>query len=85
MPELPEVEVTRLGFASAIAGALLVSVRLGKPLRWPLGCDAASLVGQRVHAVRGITHQHTARGHVAICLKVTQRKSCSLAGQRDEV
>jgi formamidopyrimidine-DNA glycosylase len=52
MPELPEVEVTRLGFASAIAGALVVSVRLGKPLRWPLGCDAASLVGQRVHGVR---------------------------------
>ena len=52
MPELPEVEVTRLGFACAIAGARVESVRLGKPLRWPLGCDAASLLGQRVHAVR---------------------------------
>ena len=52
MPELPEVEVTRLGFAPAIAGARIASLRLGKPLRWPMGCDAASLVGQRVHGVR---------------------------------
>lgn len=52
MPELPEVEVTRLGFASAIAGARIVAARLGKPLRWPLACDPASLHGQEVHAVR---------------------------------
>lgn len=52
MPELPEVEVTRLGFASAIAGARIVAARVGKPLRWPLACDPASLCGQQVHAVR---------------------------------
>ncbi|MEN9778894.1 MAG: bifunctional DNA-formamidopyrimidine glycosylase/DNA-(apurinic or apyrimidinic site) lyase, partial [Pseudomonadota bacterium] len=34
MPELPEVEVTRLSFADRIAGARIDAVRLGKPLRW---------------------------------------------------
>ncbi|MBV8503627.1 MAG: bifunctional DNA-formamidopyrimidine glycosylase/DNA-(apurinic or apyrimidinic site) lyase [Paucibacter sp.] len=48
MPELPEVEVTRLSFASAIAGAAVCAVRLGKPLRWPLGLDEKRLVGARV-------------------------------------
>jgi formamidopyrimidine-DNA glycosylase len=52
MPELPEVEVTRLSFADRIAGAAIESVRLGKPLRWPLGCNPESLVGQQVLAVR---------------------------------
>jgi formamidopyrimidine-DNA glycosylase len=51
MPELPEVEVTRLSFADRIAGARIEAVRLGKPLRWPLGCDPESLVSQRVGAV----------------------------------
>ena len=35
MPELPEVEVTRLSFAQAIAGATVAAVRMGKPLRTP--------------------------------------------------
>ena len=48
MPELPEVEVTRLSFAERIRGASVVAVRLGKPLRWPLGCHPADLVGARV-------------------------------------
>ena len=52
MPELPEVEVTRRGFASHIAGATIVDVRLGKPLRWPLGCDPSNLTGQRVERIR---------------------------------
>jgi formamidopyrimidine-DNA glycosylase len=52
MPELPEVEVTRLSFAARIAGARIVSVRLGKPLRWPLGIDPAALAGRRVQGVR---------------------------------
>jgi formamidopyrimidine-DNA glycosylase len=38
MPELPEVEVTRLSFADRIVGGRVVSVVVGKPLRWPLGC-----------------------------------------------
>lgn len=51
MPELPEVEVTRRSFAQAIEGAQILHVRLGKALRWPLGCASQDLVGQRVHAV----------------------------------
>ena len=52
MPELPEVEVTRQSFAAAIAGARILGVRVGKPLRWPLGCEAQSLVGRQVVGVR---------------------------------
>ena len=48
MPELPEVEVTRLSFGPRIRGASVTGVRLGKPLRWPLGCDHETLLGQRV-------------------------------------
>ena len=52
MPELPEVEVTRLSFASRIASAQIYSVQMGKPLRWPLGCAPDKLQGQRVVGVR---------------------------------
>ena len=52
MPELPEVEVTRLSFADRIAGAEVLSATLGKPLRWPLQCDPDDLVGQQVLQVR---------------------------------
>ena len=52
MPELPEVEVTRLSFADRIANARIQGVRVGKPLRWPLGLAPQSLVGRRVLSVR---------------------------------
>lgn len=52
MPELPEVEVTRLSFADRIAGAKIMAIHMGKPLRWPLGCDSALLVGHTVLQVR---------------------------------
>lgn len=52
MPELPEVEVTRLSLADRIAGAKIQSVRMGKPLRWPLGLQAERLVGRTVRSVR---------------------------------
>ncbi|HEY0822763.1 MAG TPA: bifunctional DNA-formamidopyrimidine glycosylase/DNA-(apurinic or apyrimidinic site) lyase [Ramlibacter sp.] len=52
MPELPEVEVTRQSFADRIAGARIEKVRVGKALRWPLGCEPASLVGRKVTSVR---------------------------------
>ena len=52
MPELPEVEVTRLSFADRIAGSRIEAVRLGKPLRWPLGVEPATLVGRSVRGVR---------------------------------
>jgi len=51
MPELPEVEVTRQSFASRIHGAHVLSVRVGKPLRWPLGCDPGRIEGARVGEV----------------------------------
>lgn len=52
MPELPEVEVTRRSFEGRIAGAHIRSVAMGKPLRWPLGRDPASLAGRQVLGVR---------------------------------
>ncbi|MDH5858764.1 bifunctional DNA-formamidopyrimidine glycosylase/DNA-(apurinic or apyrimidinic site) lyase [Lampropedia aestuarii] len=52
MPELPEVEVTRLGIAPAITGLRLQRVRLGKPLRWPLGCAPELLHGRVITGVR---------------------------------
>lgn len=48
MPELPEVEVTRLSLSDRLIGASVVGVRVGKPLRWPLGCETSALVGARV-------------------------------------
>ena len=51
MPELPEVEVTRLSFADRIEGATVTGVRLGKPLRWPLGIAPEALVARTVGAV----------------------------------
>ena len=52
MPELPEVEVTRQSFANRIAGAVIRELRLGKPLRWPLGVAPQNLCGQHVLRVR---------------------------------
>jgi formamidopyrimidine-DNA glycosylase len=48
MPELPEVEVTRRSIAPRLRGARVVSVRRGKPLRWPLGCPGEQLIGCRL-------------------------------------
>lgn len=52
MPELPEVEVTRLGFADRIAGAVIQGVRVGKALRWALAIEPQALVGRTVLRVR---------------------------------
>ncbi len=52
MPELPEVEVTRRSIAGVLAGALTRGASLGKPLRWPLGCETAGLVGRRIGDVQ---------------------------------
>ena len=51
MPELPEVEVTRRSFAERIRGATVTGVRVGKPLRWPIGVEPAVLVGRTVRRV----------------------------------
>jgi formamidopyrimidine-DNA glycosylase len=51
MPEMPEVEVTRRSFAQRIRGAPITAVRLGKPLRWPIGIEPSQLIGQTVGEV----------------------------------
>ena len=51
MPELPEVEVTRQSFCERIHGARVTAVRIGKPLRWPLGVVPDSLVERTVGEV----------------------------------
>jgi len=43
MPELPEVEVTRIGLADRLRGARVQAVHVGSPLRWPLGVAARTL------------------------------------------
>jgi formamidopyrimidine-DNA glycosylase len=48
MPELPEVEVTRASLSDRLLGAVVVSARLGKPLRWPLGIAPEALIGRQV-------------------------------------
>jgi formamidopyrimidine-DNA glycosylase len=52
MPELPEVEVTRLSVVDRISGASVHQLRLGQPLRWPLGCAPEALHGATVAGVR---------------------------------
>ncbi len=53
MPELPEVEVTRLSFASRIEGARVLDVHVGKPLRWPFGIGLAGGAQEAVDALTG--------------------------------
>ena len=45
MPELPEVEVTRRSVAGGLLDTRVLDVRMGLPLRWPLGHDPRALVG----------------------------------------
>ncbi|MEY2994214.1 MAG: putative formamidopyrimidine-DNA glycosylase [Pseudomonadota bacterium] len=52
MPELPEVEVTRIGMERAVVGQHIRSAAQGKPLRWPLGADVGVLTGQRILGLR---------------------------------
>lgn len=52
MPELPEVEVTRLSLAERIEGARVSDIALGKPLRWPLGVEPQRLLGTRLGPVQ---------------------------------
>lgn len=52
MPELPEVEIARLGLVAAVQGQCIRDLRLGKPLRWPLGLEPAQLRGRRIVQLR---------------------------------
>ncbi|MDE2397862.1 MAG: bifunctional DNA-formamidopyrimidine glycosylase/DNA-(apurinic or apyrimidinic site) lyase [Burkholderiales bacterium] len=51
MPELPEVEVTRRGIDRPLRDATVLGVRLGKPLRWPLGVKPEALLGTMIGPV----------------------------------
>lgn len=61
MPELPEVEVTRLSFAGRIAGAQVQDVHVGKPLRWPFGVGLVGAAQEAVDALVGATVQGVRR------------------------
>jgi formamidopyrimidine-DNA glycosylase len=53
MPELPEVEVTKLGIAPHLIGRVLTAVKIfdGR-LRWPIPSNLAKILpGQKVHAI----------------------------------
>ena len=52
MPELPEVEVTKQSLSPMLLGTAISGVNVGKPLRWPLGVDPKTLVGQTIVGVR---------------------------------
>ena len=54
MPELPEVETTRLGLAPQMEGCVITGVNLRRPdLRWPIPMEIAELLpGQRVLGLR---------------------------------
>jgi formamidopyrimidine-DNA glycosylase len=67
MPKLPEVEVTRLSFASRISGARILAMHMGKPLRWPLGIAPSTFGG--ANGVAGQTARQIpfARRESAVC------------------
>ncbi|WP_462152229.1 bifunctional DNA-formamidopyrimidine glycosylase/DNA-(apurinic or apyrimidinic site) lyase [Pseudoalteromonas xiamenensis] len=49
MPELPEVEVSRLGISPHIEKQLVVEVKIHNPnLRWPVPEEVKSLIGQTI-------------------------------------
>ncbi len=52
MPELPEVEITRQSLVSQVLGARVQGIRLGKPLRWPIGVAPERLQGCTITAVQ---------------------------------
>jgi formamidopyrimidine-DNA glycosylase len=61
VPELPEVEVTRLSFAGRIAGAQVRDVHVGKPLRWPFGVGLTGGAQEAVDALTGAVVQGVRR------------------------
>jgi formamidopyrimidine-DNA glycosylase len=53
LPELPEVEVTRLGLVPQIAGRTISGVAVREPrLRWPVSPEVRQLAGRKVLEVR---------------------------------
>jgi len=53
MPELPEVEVTRLGVAPYLVDQTVSNLIVRNPsLRWPVPETARNIIGQTIRAVR---------------------------------
>ncbi|MBL8372681.1 MAG: bifunctional DNA-formamidopyrimidine glycosylase/DNA-(apurinic or apyrimidinic site) lyase [Burkholderiaceae bacterium] len=51
MPELPEVEVTRIGISDRLCGQSITDVVVRKSLRWPLGVEGRELRGRTIARV----------------------------------
>src|SRR3954466_2925898 len=52
MPELPEVEVTRLGLEPSLVGRVVSGVAIRQPrLRWPISPAVHTLAGRTIHKV----------------------------------
>lgn len=45
------MEITRRGIDAPLRGARVLAVHVGKPLRWPLGCEPSTLIGTQLGAV----------------------------------
>ena len=81
MPELPEVEVTRRSVEPRLLGGQVLGVRLGKPLRWPLGIAPEELTGRTVRAIgrRGkYLLLHFDQGVLLVHLGMSGSLSCRL-------
>lgn len=53
MPELPEVEVSRLGIAPHLEQQTIRTVQVWQPrLRWPISADVQQLAGEQILAVK---------------------------------
>lgn len=72
MPELPEVEVSRLGIAPHVVGERVVEVRVHqRQMRWPVPVEVAQMEGQHVSAVERRAKYlllHTAQGSLVLHL-----------------
>ena len=52
MPELPEIEVTRLGLVPQLAGRVISSVEVRQArLRWPIPAEVLALAGRTVNGI----------------------------------
>ena len=78
MPELPEVEVTRLSFASRIAGARVSEVHVGKPLRWPFGVGLLKGAQEGVSVLEGATVQAVRRRGKYLLVDLLKNQKMSL-------
>ncbi len=78
MPELPEVEVTRLSFASRIAGTRVQEVHVGKPLRWPFGVGLAGGAQEGVNVLEGAVVQAVRRRGKYLLIDVLKNQKQAL-------